>query len=238
LQLVALEDALKRTEHDCDILDDQMKEMNLTEEVGAMNVSIMEVATPSSGASYPVPNQFLAGGIFLGALTGLGLAWLRDLLDHRIRTIEEMGEVLQLPVLAPYPTLATGETSLRLAASGAQSPFDVGRYRANMRTAIHFGLGGVQTKTIVVTSPSPGDGKSTVASNLAIAMAQAGQRVLLIDADLRKPMQHAIFELSPECGLGTVLADRRPSMRPLFQPSSTRLISCLADRAQVIPLSC
>jgi capsular exopolysaccharide synthesis family protein len=79
-----------------------------------------------------------------------------------------------------------------------------------LRTAIHFGLGGVQSKTIVVTSPSPGDGKSTVASNLAIAMAQTGQRVLLIDADLRKPTQQAIFELNPECGLGSVLADRRP----------------------------
>jgi capsular exopolysaccharide synthesis family protein len=61
-----------------------------------------------------------------------------------------------------------------------------------------------------VTSPSPGDGKSTVASNLAIAMAQAGQRVLLVDADLRKPTQHKIFEVNPERGLGSVLADRRP----------------------------
>jgi capsular exopolysaccharide synthesis family protein len=75
---------------------------------------------------------------------------------------------------------------------------------------LHFGLAGRDVKAIVVTSPSPGDGKSTVASNLAIALAQADQRVLLVDADLRKPTQHLIFEASPARGLGSVLSDRRP----------------------------
>jgi capsular exopolysaccharide synthesis family protein len=80
-----------------------------------------------------------------------------------------------------------------------------------LRTALHFGFAGSEdVKAIVVTSPSAGDGKSTVASNLAIAMAQADQRVLLIDADLRRPTQHAIYEVSPERGLGSILTDRRP----------------------------
>jgi capsular exopolysaccharide synthesis family protein len=65
-------------------------------------------------------------------------------------------------------------------------------------------------KVIAVTSPVPGDGKSTMASNLAIAMAQADQRVLLIDADLRKPTQHLIFNASAEKGLASVLGARLP----------------------------
>jgi polysaccharide biosynthesis transport protein len=211
LQLTSLEDALKRTEHDCDILEDRMKELNLTEEVGSMNVSIMDVAAPSSNPSYPVHSQFLAAGVFLGALTGLGLAWLRDLLDHRIRTIEEMGEVLQLPVLGVLPYFGDGRGDAQAGQLVATSPRSMAAETVRtLRTAIHFGLGGAQSKTFCVTSPSPGDGKSTVASNLAIAMAQAGQRVLLIDADLRKPTQHKIFEVNPERGLGSVLAERRP----------------------------
>jgi capsular exopolysaccharide synthesis family protein len=79
-----------------------------------------------------------------------------------------------------------------------------------LRTALHFGLAGHDAQTIAVTSPSPGDGKSTIASNLAIAMAQADQKVLIIDADLRKPKQHEIFEMPSEQGLASILSDRRP----------------------------
>jgi len=211
LALTSLEEALKRTEHDCDILEDRMKELNLTEEVGSMNVSIMDSAAAPSVPSYPVHSQFLAAGIFLGGLTGLGLAWLRDLLDHRIRTIEEMGEVLQLPVLGVLPYFGEGRGAAQAGQMVALSPRSMAAETVRtLRTAIHFGLGGAQSKTFALTSPSPGDGKSTVASNLAIAMAQAGQRVLLIDADLRKPTQHQIFEVNPACGLGSVLAERRP----------------------------
>jgi polysaccharide biosynthesis transport protein len=211
LQLASLEDALKRTEHDCDILEDRMKELNLTEEAGANNVSIMEVASPSTKPSYPEPSRFVAAGMFLGALTGLGLAWLRDLLDHRIRTVEEMSEVLQLPVLGVLPYFGDRQDPAEAGRLVASRPRSMAAETIRtLRTAIHFGLAGAQSKTICITSPSPGDGKSTVASNLAIAMAQSGQRVLLIDADLRKPTQHEIFEVSLERGLGSILAERRP----------------------------
>ena len=75
-----------------------------------------------------------------------------------------------------------------------------------IRTAVFFGVPKGMAKTILVTSPAPGDGKSTLASNLALTMAQAGQKTLIIDADLRKPMQHNIFQLDREKGLSAVLA--------------------------------
>jgi capsular exopolysaccharide synthesis family protein len=74
-----------------------------------------------------------------------------------------------------------------------------------VRTAIYFGVPDPKSKTLLVTSPSPGDGKTTMASNLAIAIAQSGRRVLLIDADTRKPMMHKIFNLADEVGLSSVL---------------------------------
>ena len=211
LELAALEEALQRTERLCDILDDRIKEVNLSEEVGAMNVSILEPAGASLQPSYPVRSRFLASGILAGGLIGFGLAWLRDLLDHRLKSVEEIASVLQLPVLGALPHFGDAQDKSQIGRLVALTPRSIAAEAIRtLRTALHFGLAGRDVKCIVVTSPSPGDGKSTVASNLAIALSQADQRVLLIDADLRKPTQHLIFEVPATRGLGSVLTDRRP----------------------------
>jgi capsular exopolysaccharide synthesis family protein len=211
LQLISLEESLERTEKLCDILDDRIKEVNLTEEVGAMNVSIMEVAGPSSAPSYPKPSKFIALGILLGGLSGFGLTWLRELLDHRLKSIEEIASVLQLPILGVVPYLKGQQERSQVGQVITLQPQSkTAESIRTLRTAMHFGLAGDETKTIVVTSPSPSEGKSTVASNLAIAMAQAGRKVILIDADLRKPTQHEIFHVSQTPGLSTVLSERTP----------------------------
>ncbi len=211
LQLASLEDALERTERTCDILDERIKELNLSEDVGAMNVSIMEVAGPSTIPSYPVRSRFLAGGMLLGAAVGFGLGWLRDLLDHRLRSIDEIASVLQLPILGALPHFgdkAGPAQAGQLFHLTPRSP--AAEAVRTLRTAIHFGLGGRETRVIAITSPLQGDGKSTVASNLAIALAQSDLRVLIIDADLRKPILHQIFEVAHDRGLGSVLAERHP----------------------------
>jgi capsular exopolysaccharide synthesis family protein len=77
-----------------------------------------------------------------------------------------------------------------------------------IRTAVFFGAPKGEAKTILVTSPAPGDGKSTIVSNLAIAMAQAGQKTLVLDGDFRRPVQHKIFEIDQNKGLSSVLAGR------------------------------
>jgi capsular exopolysaccharide synthesis family protein len=83
---------------------------------------------------------------------------------------------------------------------------DVAEAYRTVRTAIYFGgVDSKSPKTILVTSPAPGDGKSTLISNLAIAIAQAGRRVLLIDADTRRPMQHKMFKMAESPGLSSVL---------------------------------
>ena len=211
-KLKTLEDGLERTIRLVDILDERIKEVNLSEDVGAMNVNIMEVAKPSIEASYPVPALFVAVGAFLGGLSGFGLAWLRDLLDHRLKSIDEITATMQLPVLGALPLSAerdnrqlTGRVVIEKPRSVAAEAF------RTLRTAIHFGLTRDEAKVIAVTSPSPGDGKSTMASNLALVMAQADQRVLLIDADMRKPKQHEIFGVSAQRGLSAVLAERQPA---------------------------
>jgi capsular exopolysaccharide synthesis family protein len=211
LELAALEEAFERTEKLCDILDERIKEVDLSQETAGMNVSILEPAVASTQPSYPVPSRFLASGVLAGGLLGFGLAWLRDLLDHRLKSVDEIASVLQLPVLGALPYFGDKQENSQIGRLVALSPRSIAAESVRtLRTALHFGLAGHDSKVIVVTSPSPGDGKSTVASNLAIALAQADQRVLLIDADLRKPTQHLIFEASAARGLGSVLTDRRP----------------------------
>jgi capsular exopolysaccharide synthesis family protein len=212
LQLASLQEALQRTEGYCDILDDRIKELNLSEDAGAMNVvSILDVATASGMPTYPVRSRFLTMGILAGALVGFGLVWLRELLDHRLRSVEEIASVLQLPVIGALPYFGDRSSKSQTGQLVALSPRSTSAEAVRtLRTALHFGLTGRDVKAILVTSPSPGDGKSTIASNLALALAQADQRVLLLDADLRKPSQHKIFELSRDVGLSSILADRRP----------------------------
>jgi capsular exopolysaccharide synthesis family protein len=210
LELASREEALARAEKVCDILDTRIKELNLTEDVGRMQVSIMEVAGPGY-RSYPIPSRFLGIGVVLGAAVGCGLAWLRDLLDHRLKSVDEIASALQLPILGALPHFGVPKGKGQAGRIVALTPRSTAAESVRtLRTALHFGMAGNETKIIVVTSPSPGDGKSTVASNLAIAMSQADQRVLLIDADLRKPTQHKIFEVKSEIGLGVVLSERRP----------------------------
>ncbi len=212
-KLATLEDAVERTERLVDILDSRISELDLTDHanVGEMSVSIMDRAHPATEPSYPNRARFLAVGAFLGGLCGFGLAWLRDLLDHRLKSIDEITATLQLPVLGALPLSAVREDRHLTGRVVVEKPHSVAAESfRTLRTAIHFGLTRDEANIIAVTSPSPGDGKSTVASNLALAMAQADQRVLLIDADMRKPKQHEIFGLSAERGLSAVLAERQP----------------------------
>jgi len=97
---------------------------------------------------------------------------------------------------------------------------DVAEAYRTVRTALAFGMPDRRIKSVLITSPAPGDGKSTSASNLAIALATAGQRVLLLDADFRKPSIHRIFELSPEVGFSNMLAGTK-TLEEVIQASRT-----------------
>jgi capsular exopolysaccharide synthesis family protein len=101
-----------------------------------------------------------------------------------------------------------------------------------IRTAIFFGAPKDEARTILVTSPAPGDGKSTLASNLAITMAQAGQKTLIIDADFRKPVQHKIFEVDDDRGLSGVLAGR-DTIEQVIRPGPVEGLEIMACGLEV-----
>jgi len=98
-----------------------------------------------------------------------------------------------------------------------------------IRTAVFFGARNKEAKTILITSPAPADGKTTLVSNLAIAMAQAGQKTLILDGDFRKQMQHKIFEVNHrDVGLSSVLAGAK-TLDEVTKPTGVtrlELLSC------------
>jgi polysaccharide biosynthesis transport protein len=139
----------------------------------------------------------------LGALAGVILAvsfiFLRDFLDDTIKSREDVRRMFGLATLGQIPEHETPEEIGLFIASQPRSPVSE-TYRA-LRTNLEFSSVDYPLKTILITSAGPGEGKSTVATNLAGALAQAGKKVLLIDADLRRPRVHQYLGLGNRFGL-------------------------------------
>jgi len=199
---------LDRTQKQSDYLDGRIKEVSVNGEdlAGALNVQVVEAARAEDRPTKPRKALTLAAAVLMGLMLGCGLGLTREWMDQRLRSPEEAGELLGLPVLGVVPHIGGKQTQVtRSQYIHRQSLSDVAEAYRTVRTALFFG-GPDGAKTILVTSPNPGDGKSTTASNLAIAMAQAGHRTLLIDCDFRKPVQHKAHELDDKAGLCGVIA--------------------------------
>src|SRR4051812_18301945 len=156
--------------------------------------------------------------LFGGGLLGAMLAFVRDTLDQRLRGAEEIKQVLNLPILGVIPHILGPATAQHRGLQLHADPMgDVAESYRTVRTSLYFGTPAGTAKTVLITSPAPSEGKSTLASNLAIAMAQAGNRIVLLDADFRKPTQHKIFNIQRNVGLSNVLAGQQPLEEALFE---------------------
>jgi polysaccharide biosynthesis transport protein len=186
-----------------DSLLQRAKETGVATELKTSNIRVVDAAeTPRKPASPNPPTNLLLG--FFGGLTlSLGLTFFFEYLDNRIKTPEEVKAHLGLPFLGMVPALFGQEGRDPLMHDGAPQSF-AEAFRA-IRTNVLFSSTDEGPRTVVVTSTAPGEGKTLVATNLAIALAQASLRVLIIDADMRKPRVHGIFKQPQEPGLSNVL---------------------------------
>ena len=135
-------------------------------------------------------------GIFLGIVLGIGLAFLREALDTRVRNAEEIGERLGgLSLLARVPVPSKKlRAKNRLVMLDSPTGVQAEAFRM-LRTNLDFATLGRSARTIMVTSAVEQEGKSTTIANLAVALARTGQRVVLVDLDLRRPFLHRFFDL-------------------------------------------
>jgi capsular exopolysaccharide synthesis family protein len=171
----------------------------------ALRVSLVEPALTPADPVRPQTTLNIALGLALGLVLGVGLAFLREFLDRSIRVPEELEVAAGAPVVGTIPPYKAGKQPIPVAEQPRTAVAEAFR---KLRT--NFAFLGVDRQSLccVVTSPSAADGKSTVAANLAIALAQAGQRVALVDADLRKPTVHKLFGIQQRVGTTTVLLDQ------------------------------
>lgn len=168
-----------------------------------IKLSIVDAAPLPESPVSPQPLRNLALAAVLGLLLGLGLAVLRELLDTSMKTQHDVEEVTDAPVMADI-AFDQKATKRPLITSLEPHAPRVEAFRV-LRTNMQFVDVDNQSKVFVVSSSLPGEGKTTTACNLAITLAQAGERVLMIDGDLRRPQVAGMFSVEPAVGLTTVL---------------------------------
>jgi non-specific protein-tyrosine kinase len=173
----------------------------------AQTVNHVFVVAPAEVPTLPVRpstllNTLLAGVV--GLMLGLGVAFGLDYLDDTLKTPDDIQQTLGLTTLGTVLRLPAAERN-KLLLANAQPKSSFAEAFRTLRTNIQYSAVDTPIKTLLITSAGPGEGKSTLASNLAVVMAQAGLRTLLVDADLRRPSVHKIFGLSNQEGLTKAL---------------------------------
>lgn len=191
------------------IYDSLLKRTNETSISGELKTSNIRVVDPAErprSPSSPQTGTNLLLAVLGGAVVAIGLAFFFEYIDSRIRTPEEIKTHLGISALGLLPLLAKHDGHYPLLSTGV--PQNFAEAFRSIRTNVLFSSAQEGSRSIVVTSSAPGEGKTMVASNLAIAIAQSNQRVLLIDADMRRPRVHESFSCPQEPGLSNVLVGK------------------------------
>jgi capsular exopolysaccharide synthesis family protein len=192
----------------------RQKEIDLTGVIKSNNVRMLERAIVPGGPVSPKPMQNLFIALFGGLGLGIGLAFLIEALDNTLKTQTDVETFLGLPVLGLIPIIGGNKPTERDEATQVRER-DLGIFLdprslaaeccRSIRTNLLFMSPDKPIRTMVITSPSPQEGKTTTAINLAIAMAEAGGRVLVIDTDMRRPRLHRSFGVPNQIGVSTVI---------------------------------
>lgn len=172
-------------------------------DISPIKLSVVTPAVAPMDPASPNIKQNLAAGFLIGMVLGIAIAVLRSTLDTKIRSYDDLSRITVAPVLGGIAFDEDAAKKPLLTQTGQQSP-RAESFR-QIRTNLQFANVNSTSKTMLVTSSLPGEGKTTTATNMAIAMAQAGQRVALVDADLRRPMTASYLGLERGAGLTTAL---------------------------------
>ncbi len=181
--------------------------------------SVVSAANRPGAPASPRPKTNALLGSFFGLFPGLLVAFGRDRVDNRLRGRVDLEEYLRAPVLATVPpTRRNGRTAPTLVTMQHPNSPASEAYRA-LRTRMLVMAERQGLKTIMVASPTGEDGKTAIAANLAVSLAQVGKRVVLLSADLRGSKVHQYFGLDNERGLSNVLAGEMPPWEAVQEPA-------------------
>ena len=204
LQEVNLNSSLERHRTLFNAVVDQLKQVQLSADFGGITAQVID--PPNVVPDRPQVALLLTLALMASSGMGLGIAVIAERLDQRLRTVNDIRKALGIPTIGMIPKLPMVETPGGIGLLGHAMPNSplAEAYRL-VRTQLDYVRRTRELQVILITSPVIGDGKTTTASNLAISLAQAGRRILLIDADIRRPSVHKLYDYSRHPGLTELL---------------------------------
>jgi succinoglycan biosynthesis transport protein ExoP len=227
-----------------DSLYGKLKELNIQAALRATNISVADPARPPSAPKRPNPPLYIAIGLVAGLFTGVTSAFIREHMDDTVTVALQLQGGANLPMLGNIPASPVARSLsskfASLDSSIETSPLlnnprsaSAESFRA-LRTAIQVASQSGRLRTLLVTSPLLGEGKSTVVYNTAVAFALSGKRVLLLDADMRKPQLHEFFDRSSAPGLSDVLIGKATASACIYSHRTLPNLSLLPAGSETI----
>jgi succinoglycan biosynthesis transport protein ExoP len=200
----------------------KLKEAGVSAGLRSSNIRVVDIARTPTNPIKPNVQRNLVLGLVLGLSLGIGLALVLESFDTTVRNMDELSAISTLPALGTIPLQLANNDALRKRLTTTSLDIEKGglpalvtyerpkseaaeAYRA-LRTSILLSSFGAPPKVILVTSAMPQEGKTTISANSALVLAQRGSRVLLVDADLRRPGLEKLFGLRPHRGLSTLIS--------------------------------
>jgi polysaccharide biosynthesis transport protein len=234
----------------------RMKEAGVSAGMNASNIRIVDIAVPPTKPVRPRPVLNLGLALLLGLGCGVGVAFLQEHLDNTLKNSDDIERLLRMPALALIPSResvsqtssgihglldhsstpslgkngslkkASGKSWIRIDGNGTQHPALSEAFRG-LRTSVLLSAVGRPPRSLTFVSAEPGEGKTTIASNLAISLAQLGKRVLLIDGDMRRPCVHKLFDIEDHSGGLVTYLTCEEEWRQLVRPTGMLNLDCL-----------
>lgn len=205
-----------------------LETVRLAEAQATNNLEVVEAARPERSPKLPKPWQNSALAAMLGGALAIGLVILLDYLDQSVRSAKEVEEWLGMTTLATIGRLKGATLPEKLAIITRPNSSVAEDYRL-LRANIEFAVVDRALRTLVVTSSDSSEGKSTTITNLAIALAQTGKRVILVDANLRQPTLHKFFNQTNIPGVTTRLLQGERPATDYLAPTGVKELHLLAS---------
>jgi capsular exopolysaccharide synthesis family protein len=209
----------------------QQKELQVVSNSRSNNVQVMDRAEVPGGPFSPNTRREWFTAMMAGMLVAFGLAFGIEYLDDTVKTPEDVSKRLGLPLLGLVPAIR----GTRVPLLSETVPHDFGEAFRSLRTSLVFTAGAGECRVIAVTSSQPLEGKTTTACNLATALALGGSRVLLIDADMRRPGLHQVMGVQNQAGLSQLLVGQSRVREAVQRTSEPNLFVITAGRTPPNP---